>query len=470
MKGGEGMTRKRNRKSKDKPGREQKKLKQNVQNKHTEPSPGDSWLKDWDCEYRAKSGVFYVRNADKCDKRGPLFHELDDHRHKKKTAHRYGTTGSAGGTHEYGAYGAAHRSCSHWRQAVALGNGLPLVYASGWSDSPSSWWSDEETPEKSGVLTDIGFYCDNLWINRKPVFSGLSKPWGEPLAKQYIHYPWPDMSIPASLGEFYGAATWLLGEVEGGKTLDIGCYGGHGRTGTAMACLMVLQGAMPGAAVKRIRETYCKEAVETREQVAFVLAFYKWHMRKLRLMGTEMGEDKHPEDDLDLLEAEAKKCWKGSGSYNTNSSIDPDSYSSSYDPDRLLAFKDDLEDDLTDSIDKRLPDGMSMVSLTPPGGWCIGCGHDSDKHQSTYYEDETYWWCEGMMKGLSDSNMYCKCDLYEPEEPDFSGHDPSIKPEWWNDERGNFCVDAPCAYPEVCDSEARGCFMRTMSEGGEEGG
>jgi protein-tyrosine phosphatase len=58
-----------------------------------------------------------------------------------------------------------------------------------------------------------------------------------------------------------------------GEHVEVGCLGGHGRTGTALACLAVLTGTPPGEAVAWVRATYCEKAVETDEQDAFVASF-----------------------------------------------------------------------------------------------------------------------------------------------------------------------------------------------------
>ncbi|MBO0701496.1 MAG: hypothetical protein J2P38_01090 [Candidatus Dormibacteraeota bacterium] len=55
-----------------------------------------------------------------------------------------------------------------------------------------------------------------------------------------------------------------------GQLVEIGCGGGHGRTGTALACLAVLSGLPRTQAVGWVRRAYCTEAIETPEQEAFV--------------------------------------------------------------------------------------------------------------------------------------------------------------------------------------------------------
>jgi protein-tyrosine phosphatase len=74
-------------------------------------------------------------------------------------------------------------------------------------------------------------------------------------------YPWPDLGVPREPPRFRRAMHWLLRQAADGKRVEIGCAGGHGRTGTTLAALLVLQG-MPAA----IRSRYCAEAIETKGQ------------------------------------------------------------------------------------------------------------------------------------------------------------------------------------------------------------
>ena len=65
----------------------------------------------------------------------------------------------------------------------------------------------------------------------------------------------------------------LLARARAGDAVEIGCLGGHGRTGTALACLAVLTGTAPDEAVAWVRRRYCDHAVETDAQRAFVERF-----------------------------------------------------------------------------------------------------------------------------------------------------------------------------------------------------
>ncbi|HET6855664.1 MAG TPA: protein-tyrosine phosphatase family protein [Streptomyces sp.] len=83
---------------------------------------------------------------------------------------------------------------------------------------------------------------------------------------------WPDFRLPSSRTE----ARTVLAEAwerAGSVRVEVACGGGRGRTGTALACLAVLDGVPPDQAVDFVRRAYDKHAVETPWQRRFVLRF-----------------------------------------------------------------------------------------------------------------------------------------------------------------------------------------------------
>jgi protein-tyrosine phosphatase len=64
-----------------------------------------------------------------------------------------------------------------------------------------------------------------------------------------------------------------------GGRAEVFCYGGHGRTGTVLACLAVLDGEPPDAAIARLRRDYCSRAVSTSELADFVRVVASDHAR-----------------------------------------------------------------------------------------------------------------------------------------------------------------------------------------------
>jgi len=83
---------------------------------------------------------------------------------------------------------------------------------------------------------------------------------------------WPDFWLPVDRADAVDALqeTWRRAADE---RVEVVCGGGRGRTGTALACLTVLDGAPPGDAVRVVREVYDARAVETPWQRRFVRTF-----------------------------------------------------------------------------------------------------------------------------------------------------------------------------------------------------
>ncbi len=99
----------------------------------------------------------------------------------------------------------------------------------------------------------------------------LGRPPGDPgWESRWVR--WPDFRLPADPGALHAALAeaWERAATE---RVEVACGGGTGRTGTALACLAVLDGVPPGEAVAFVRRAYRPRAVETRRQARFVAAF-----------------------------------------------------------------------------------------------------------------------------------------------------------------------------------------------------
>ena len=83
---------------------------------------------------------------------------------------------------------------------------------------------------------------------------------------------WPDFRLPADRGDAYDALyeAWRRAASE---RVEVACGGGRGRTGTALACLAVLDGVPARDAVAYVRKHYDPRAVETPWQRRYVARF-----------------------------------------------------------------------------------------------------------------------------------------------------------------------------------------------------
>ncbi|MEV0902577.1 protein-tyrosine phosphatase family protein [Actinoplanes sp. NPDC049802] len=83
---------------------------------------------------------------------------------------------------------------------------------------------------------------------------------------------WPDFWLPRDPAHATKVLreAWTRAESE---RVEVACHGGVGRTGTALACLAIIDGVPPDEAVAWVRRHYHPRAVETPWQKRFVGRF-----------------------------------------------------------------------------------------------------------------------------------------------------------------------------------------------------
>ena len=97
---------------------------------------------------------------------------------------------------------------------------------------------------------DWGLYADHQW---RPEWRA-----------EFI--TWRDFGLPAN---YKAAAEAIMDAYEyaaNGDRVEVGCHGGHGRTGVILACMGVLAGLDEKDAIAFVRRDYCSQALETSEQ------------------------------------------------------------------------------------------------------------------------------------------------------------------------------------------------------------
>lgn len=160
-------------------------------------------------------------------------------------------TGAAQNYGGYGSYGGMlGPTCDHdGTKAVTFPDGT-LIY-------PSSSYSTS----KRDSIPDYALYLET---HRTPVSAA-------------IYIPWKDYGLPEI--DFRHAAdiicdTFAL--AHDGMTVEVGCIGAHGRTGTVLACMAILAGVALDDAVEWTKTNHCEKAVESERQEWFVAWFHAY--------------------------------------------------------------------------------------------------------------------------------------------------------------------------------------------------
>lgn len=107
---------------------------------------------------------------------------------------------------------------------------------------------------------DWGLYLDRRWT-------------AQDLKWPHRHVEWPDFELPVDEADAFDALREAHRRLSDGQLVDVACDGGTGRTGTALACLGVLDGVPPDDIVEWVREHYHPYAVEVDTQERLIARF-----------------------------------------------------------------------------------------------------------------------------------------------------------------------------------------------------
>lgn len=134
-----------------------------------------------------------------------------------------------------------------------------------------------------------------------------------------VEYPIQDMKAPGNPKNFTKMIDWLCTQLQEGKKVHVGCIGGHGRTGTVLAAIVAKM--LPGEedAIGYVRKNYCDHAVESSEQVAFLVT----HFGVKSVTGYKEG---------------GKNLWKKPSSHTPWSTSTPKSGASEFSSKKTVTF------------------------------------------------------------------------------------------------------------------------------------
>lgn len=157
--------------------------------------------------------------------------------------------------------------CKHWRVPIAVGEHKVFVSAR------------RSCPADLKDVPFAGLYLDWSWktvVEPTALSAGTTVP-GMGARYDAVFLEWPDMAVFRDFPTLEASLKWLMTYARKGQMADIGCVGSHGRTGTALACLLVMEeGLTAEEAIKAVRKRHCQRCIETDRQEAMIDSFYKF--------------------------------------------------------------------------------------------------------------------------------------------------------------------------------------------------
>ena len=125
----------------------------------------------------------------------------------------------------------------------------------------------------------MGCYLDDAWMKARVMFTSDFRPdnnFSQVFKENdypYIIVNWSDMGV-VPLTDFSEIVAWCMTQIKHGEKLDIACVGGHGRTGTLLAGILVFQNYTADEAIDKVRKEHCNRAIETVAQEQLIKQYY----------------------------------------------------------------------------------------------------------------------------------------------------------------------------------------------------
>ena len=212
-------------------------------------------------EYAAVAEAFAVQNDDFSTKK---------RRKGKKMKLPYSITGSGQGNGTY-SYSGGHESHVHKGDKIIFEADGKKLYAGngrGVDEFSGAWDLIIDLANNISTQQHFGFIKEHSTKKYEVLRNRL--PQQKKIQSELLLLAWPDMQ-PAPVGLDFWADLWkMLPE----KTVAM-CIGGHGRTGTCLASLMIASGEMDYyEAVNHVRTEHCQRAIETLGQELYLYHMY----------------------------------------------------------------------------------------------------------------------------------------------------------------------------------------------------
>jgi protein-tyrosine phosphatase len=272
-----------------------------------------------------------------------------------------------------------HYSCRHYDTPLEFPDGT-VVHASSAIDRP---W-DERGP-------DLALYLDSTW---RP--SGLA-----------YFIDWPDYQLPK---RYVDSALTIIDVFNRAKNqglwVEVGCIGGHGRTGTTLACMAVLAGLSHKQAVKFVRKNYCDKAIEGSDQEWYVEWFQtfikggkvtapmEWDTDKKKLVPGEKFVYTDPFDwkSYDPFAAPSSPVWDPENKKTVwHEELTPEEYHKRYkkwpEADEIIQAMKDRDERATEVVDEELGTVTTTLALNGKEYECTPIDEFEDLRESCQIQD-----------------------------------------------------------------------------------
>jgi len=151
------------------------------------------------------------------------------------------------------------------------------MWGGGTGSKKGSCWESHPVYEINGMPI-VGGSCTSNYPD-VDVFIALdggarkgkrSYPWNKGVD---IYFKIVDMQVPDDIKEFKKLLSYTAKQMKAGKSIYVGCIGGHGRTGLFLAALTTFMTGDKDS-IKTVRAEYCHKAVESSVQMVWLNKYF----------------------------------------------------------------------------------------------------------------------------------------------------------------------------------------------------
>lgn len=188
-----------------------------------------------------------------------------------------------------------YKSCSHSGDSLVWEHEGKKLFA-------SSWQGLKEDSGKWDLIIDLagnirppaavtGFLRSISPKRFKVLETFVKHTQPKPLPSEVLGLDWPDMGVAPVAYDFWVTLWSMLP-----ATTVIACQGGHGRTGTCLAVLMIVNGVDYYSAVEEVRKVHCDKAIESLSQMKYLHTMYVEFLTRAKAVAASAGDTKEVAD------------------------------------------------------------------------------------------------------------------------------------------------------------------------------